>query len=364
MKLLYITNGIKGAAGLERVLSIKANYLSELLGYEVHILVLNHNNASTFYEFSSKIILHDISVFGNSLQYLKKYILGIKKVVSKIKPNIISVCDDGLKGFFIPKIISNKIPIIYERHVSKVIEFGVNPTFIKKSRVSLKFFIMNILAKSFHKFIVLTDDNNLEWDLQNSIIIPNPLSFFPSQTAPLNTKKVIAIGKQGVQKGYDRLLHSWKIVQENHPDWELSIYGKFEAESNLVKLSKELFIENSVHFYEPVKNIEDKYLESSIFAFSSRFEGFGMVLIEAMAYGIPCVSFDCPCGPSTIIKNEEDGFLIPNGDTVDFAEKLILLIENHDKRKLMGQIANENVKRFLPEIIMPKWDELFKKITQ
>jgi glycosyltransferase involved in cell wall biosynthesis len=173
------------------------------------------------------------------LQYLKKYILGIKKVVSKIKPNIISVCDDGLKGFFIPKIISNKIPIIYERHVSKVIEFGVNPTFIKKSRVSLKFFIMNILAKSFHKFIVLTDDNNLEWDLQNSIIIPNPLSFFPSQTAPLNTKKVIAIGKQGVQKGYDRLLHSWKIVQENHPDWELSIYGKFEAESNLVKLSKE-----------------------------------------------------------------------------------------------------------------------------
>ena len=364
MKLLYITNGIKGAAGLERVVSIKANYLSEILDYEVHILVLNHNNMPLFYEFSSKIILHDISVFGNTFQYIKKYFFGIKNVVNKIKPDIISVCDDGLKGFFIPKIISNNIPIIYERHVSKVIEFGVNPSFIKKNKVSLKFFIMNNLAKSFDKFIVLTDDNILEWNLKNTLIIPNPLSFYPLQTALLNNNKVIAIGKQGVQKGYDRLLHSWKIVQESHPDWELSIYGKFEAESNLLSLAKQLFIENSVHFYEPVKNIEDKYLESSIFAFSSRFEGFGMVLIEAMAFGIPCVSFDCPCGPSSIIKDNEDGFLIPNGDTIAFAEKLIVLIENHEKRKLMGQSANENVKRYLPEIIMPQWDELFKKLTQ
>ncbi len=364
MKLLYITNGIKGAAGLERVLAIKASYLADVLGYEVHILVLNHNNAPLFYEFSSKIILHDISVFGNPFQYLKKYILGIKNVVNKVKPNIISVCDDGLKGFFLPKLVSKKIPIIYERHVSKVIEIGVNSSFFKKAMVSIKFLIMNYLAKSFDKFIVLTDDNISEWNLKNLKVIANPLSFYPKQSALLNNKKVIAVGKQGIQKGFDRLLHSWKIVHHNHPYWELSIYGKHEPEADLVFLAKQLKIENSVSFYEPVKNIEEKFLESSIFAFSSRFEGFGMVLIEAMACGVPCVSFDCPCGPSSIIKENEDGFLVANGDTDAFAEKLLELIQNDEKRKLMGSAAKENVKRYLPEIIMLQWDTLFKELTQ
>ncbi len=364
MKLLYITNGIKGAAGLERVLAIKASYLADVLGYEVHILVLNHNNATLFYEFSSKIILHDISVFGNPFQYLKKYILGIKNVVNKVKPNIISVCDDGLKGFFLPKLVSKKTPIIYERHVSKVIEIGVNSSFFKKAMVSIKFLIMNYLAKSFDKFIVLTDDNISEWNLKNLKVIANPLSFYPKQSALLNNKKVIAVGKQGIQKGFDRLLHSWKIVHHNHPDWELSIYGKYEPEVNLVSLAKQLKIGNSVSFYEPVKNIEEKFIESSIFAFSSRFEGFGMVLIEAMACGVPCVSFDCPCGPSSIIKENEDGFLVANGDTDAFAEKLLELIQNDEKRKSIGSAAKENVKRYLPEIIMSQWDTLFKELTQ
>ena len=126
MKLLYITNGIKGAAGLERVLAIKANYLVDFLDYEVHILVLNHNDAPVFYEFSSKIMLHDISVFGNPFQYLKKYILGIKNVVNKIQPDIISVCDDGLKGFFIPMLFKKSFNIIYERHASVNLNFNSN----------------------------------------------------------------------------------------------------------------------------------------------------------------------------------------------------------------------------------------------
>lgn len=364
MKLLYITNGIKGAAGLERVLAIKASYLADVLGYEVHILVLNHHNAPLFYEFSSKIILHDISVFGNPYPYLKKYSLGIKNLVNKIQPDIISVCDDGLKGFFVPKLVSKKTVIIYERHVSKIIEIGVDASFFKKAKVSIKFLMMNYLAKSFDKFIVLTEDNISEWNLKNLKVIANPLSFYPKQSALLNNKKVIAVGKQGIQKGFDRLLQSWKIVQQKYPDWELSIYGKYDPKSNLVSLAKQLRIENSVHFFEPVKNVEEKLLESSIFAFSSRFEGFGMVLIEAMACGVPCVSFDCPCGPTSIIKDIEDGFLVANGDTDAFANKLMELIQKDEKRILMGQAAKENVKRYLPETIMPQWDKLFKELIQ
>ncbi len=363
-KLLYITNSIKGAAGLERVLSIKASYLADKLNYEVHILVLNDSNKPVFYDFSAKIILHTIAVYGNPINYLKKYISGIKATVKKVNPDVISVCDDGLKAFFLPQIISEKIPIIYERHVSKIIELGLNPSVFKQITSKVKFIAMNNLAKKFDKFVVLTNDNLQEWNLKNTVVIANPLSFYPNENATLINKKVIAVGKQGVQKGYDRLLNSWKIVSEINPNWELYIYGTFEKNNNLINQARSLEIENTIHFLEPVKNIKEKFLESSIFVFSSRFEGFGMVLIEAMACGVPCVSYNCPCGPSEIIKNNEDGFLVDNGDTSAMAQKVNFLIENLEIRKKMGSVAKENVKRYLPEIIMPQWDNLFKEIIQ
>ena len=97
-KILYITNGITGPGGLERVLSIKASYLADNFGYEVHIISLNEQNIPHFYKFSDKIIYHNIQTKGSYLTYLFSYLSGIKKIIKKINPDIISVCDDGLKG--------------------------------------------------------------------------------------------------------------------------------------------------------------------------------------------------------------------------------------------------------------------------
>lgn len=363
-KLLYITNGIKGAAGLERVLSVKASKLADDFGYEVHILTLNNNNEAPFYHFSPKIIMHDIAVNGNALDYLKSYVAGIRKAVSDIAPDIISVCDDGLKGFFLPMILRKPCPMIYERHVSKVVALGARPGVKKQLLVAAQFRLMNFLGKKFDRFIVLTNDNRQEWELDNLAVISNPLSFYPAQSSALTEKKVIAVGKQSFQKGYERLLHSWQIVHGKHPDWQLAIYGKYDPAQKLPELAAQLGIGGSVHFFEPVKDIEAKFLESSVFVLSSRFEGFGMVLIEAMACGVPCVSFDCPCGPSDIVKNNEDGFLVENGNVGVFTEKIMTLIENPKLRNDMGKKAKENVRRFLPEVIVPQWDELFKTLLR
>lgn len=363
MKLLYITNAVNGSGGLERVLSIKTSYLVEKLQYKVHILTLNNGNANSFFDFDNAIVFHDIPVSGNPILYVKSYFYGIRTTIQKVNPDVIVVCDDGLKAFFLPTILGKAIPIIYERHVSKAIAIGKNFGIWKMQFAKLKMKLMDLLANSFTKFIVLTFENTKEWKVNNLQIISNPLPFYSKECAQLLNKKVIAVGKQSYQKGYDRLLKSWQKVHAENPQWQLEIYGKFDASEGLETLAKSLHIENSVHFFEPQKNIIANYLESSIYVMSSRFEGFGMVLIEAMACGIPCVAFNCPFGPSDIITNEIDGFLVENGNTNALAEKLNLLIEDTELRLKMGQHAKENVKRFLPENIMQQWDELFKLVA-
>jgi len=365
MKLLYITNGINGAGGLERVLSIKASYLADHYGYEVTILSLNDQHIDPFYIFSPLIKMVSIPVSGNKLRYFASYKKGIQATVDKVQPDIISVCDDGLKGFFIPKILKTTMPIVYERHVSKEIEMNKHFPLWKKIMINTKWQLMKFLAGTFDKFVVLTAGNTKEWKtLKNLAVIPNPLSFYPTESSTLQNKKVIAVGKQNYQKGYDLLLQSWQIVQEKHPDWQLEIYGKMAPDNHLVELAQDLKIQSSVAFYPPEKHIERKYLDSSVYVMSSRFEGFGMVLIEAMACGLPCVSFDCNFGPSDIICHNEDGLLVENGNIADLSLALTRIMGQQELRKEMGRNAKENVKRFQPGKIVQTWDNLFRELKK
>ena len=363
LKLLYITNGINGSGGLERVLSTKASLLATDFNYQVHILVLNNTYKEPFYQFSDKINFHSINVNGNPISYFIKYKKGIKRVLDNIQPDIISVCDDGLKGMLFPLIFGTKTPAIYERHASfDIFKKTENQSSVQKSKLSSYNLLIKYGAKKFDKFIVLTQNNLKEWNLPNLKVIPNPLPFYPKESATLSNKKVIAVGNHSFNKGFDRLLLIWKEIITKHPLWQLEIYGKKNANEELENLAKKYKIEKSVTFLNPVKNIQEKYLDASIFVLPSRSEGFGMVLIEAMACGVPCVAFDCPSGPKDIISDNKDGYIIENGNIESFIAALSILIENKDKRQTMGFLAKENVKRYLPNNIIPQWDKLFKSL--
>ena len=361
MKLVYITNQTAAAAGLERVLSIKASTLADSFHYEVHIITLNQGNQDLFYHFSNKITHHDLVVSGSKISYFLNYIKQIKLKIGEIKPDVISVCDDGLKGFYLPLILRKKHPIIYERHASKFISLN-SKAWHNKLKIALLSKLMELGAKTFDAFVVLTENNIKEWQLSNIKVIPNPLSFYPSETSSLSNKKVIAVGSHYHQKGFDILLNIWATVIPQFPDWELNIYGKIDDNRTYVKLAEKLKIDNSVNFYMPVKNIGDKYKEASIYTMTSRSEGFGMVLIEAMAYGVPCISFDCPSGPKDIISNDTDGFLIDVGNDKKFAKKLELLMSNSEMRTKMGKNARQTSSDYLPNQIISQWDTLFKAL--
>ncbi|MDH7446582.1 glycosyltransferase family 4 protein [Aquimarina sp. 2201CG14-23] len=363
MKLVYIVNRIDGPGGLERVLSIKASMLADHHGYDIHIVTLNQEEDTLFYDFSPKLTYHNITAQGNPITHAYRYASGLRKVVKKLNPDVLVVCDDGLKGFFVPLILGKPCPMIYERHVSKnvVIRKG-KESLLHKISIAIKFGLMNFGGKFYNHFIVLTQGNLKEWKLKNLKVIPNPLSFYPDQQSTLQNKKVLAVGKQGFQKGYDRLLAAWNRVAKKHPSWSIDIYGTIDKNEGLDDLAKDLGISTSVHFYPPIKNIAEKYQEASIYVMSSRYEGFGMVLTEAMAYGVPCVSFDCPYGPSDIISDQENGLLVANNDIEGLANGICDLIEHEEKRIMMGKKARIDVQQYLPEKIAVQWDNLFKSL--
>ena len=165
------------------------------------------------------------------------------------------------------------------------------------------------------------------------------------------------------QKGFDRLIPAWSIVSKKHPDWTLSIYGD-GMRRQLEQQIEELGIAPNCLLEHSVPDIVEKYCESSIFVLSSRYEGFGMVIIEAMACGVPPVSFTCPCGPRDIINDGKDGLLVENGDIKGLAEKICYLIEHEDVRKEMGRSARTSVERFKIEHIAQQWKELFESVLE
>lgn len=357
MRLLYITNGINGSGGLERVLSIKASLLAEKYNYTVGILVLNDAHKNPFYDFSPAISFFSVPVQGNPLSYLKAYKKGIQKVVDTFNADIISVCDDGLKGFFLPKWIKTNAKWIYERHASIYLNTGND----WKSKLKRKGMFSQI--HNFDKFVVLTTSNIAEWKKENVIAIPNLLSFQSKKTNNLESKNIIVVGTHSWNKGYDLLIKAWKEIEKSYTNWSITIYGKIDKEETFIRMAKKEKLQN-MHFHPPVSNIQEKYLESAFLVLPSRSEGFGMVLIEAMECGLPCVSFDCPSGPRDIIKEGEDGFLVAPEDTEALAEKMIYLIENPEKRKEMGIKAKENVQRFQAESIVADWDALFQDLAR
>jgi glycosyltransferase involved in cell wall biosynthesis len=361
MRLLYIVPKIKSAGGVARVLAIKANYFVEHFGYEVCILSQNEENEIPFYDFDSEVVFHNMILKGNILKFFNSFQKQINQKINEIKPDVILVADNGLKAFVFPFIAKTKIPIVFECHGSKFIEEELQKkNFISKLVQKLKYRFKDFGAQKFTKIVALSDESLKEWNVKNGVVIPNPSWIKNKKSSDLKNKKVITIARNSYEKGLDRLLLIWKEIGEKYQDWTLDIYT--DDVDSLEKEALKLEIESGINYLHFVKNIQKKYLKSSIYVMTSRTEGFPMVLLEAMASGLPCIAYDCPIGPRAILTNAENGFLIPDHNIEMYVEKLSFLIENEEVRLKFGLDAKETSKQYSVKKIMWQWKEFLESL--
>ncbi|WP_321437521.1 glycosyltransferase family 4 protein [uncultured Bacteroides sp.] len=379
IKIAYCLPSLYISGGMERVLTIKANYFADILGYEIYIILTDGKDKQPYYPLSPKIHVINLNINFNELwnkSFLQKALLyfskqriykkKLKKCLFEIRPDItISMLRREIN--FINSIQDGSIKI-GEIHINKdnFRDFK-NDSKVNFTKKIISIFWMKQLIKELKKldrFVVLTNKDKEKWmELENTLVIPNPLPFYPESIFKSSNKTVIAVGRYVYEKGFDRLISAWSYIHKRHPDWCLHIYGD-GSNKQLLEQIYSLKLEESCILEHAVSNIVDKYCESSIFALSSRFEGFGLVICEAMACGLPPVAFDCPWGPREIIKDDIDGLLVENGNIQELANKICYLIEHEDIRKEMGKQARIDVERFKIENIAAQWNILFKSLLK
>ena len=363
------------AGGVERVLTLKANYFAEHFGYDITIILTEGKDKPLFYPLSDNIKIINLDINFEELwtcSFIKKVFVYLKKqrqykkLLTKelmhIRPDItVSLLRREIN--FITSITDGSKKI-GELHINRANyrNFAENNPI---KQLFARYWMRGLVSKlkRLDRLVVLTNQDKEAWtELNHVVTIPNPLSFVPSSQSNLTYKRVIAVGRYCHEKGYDNLLKAWTLVQEKCPDWRLDVFGDGER-SQYEQLIDAMQIDRSrCMLHERTKDVEKEFVNSSIAVCSSRFEGFGLTLVEAMACGLPVVSFDCPWGPRSIIADNEDGILVENGNVDKLVESMISLMTADDERKRMGHQAAINVQRFNIEQIAQKWELLFESL--
>ena len=373
MKILYVIDTIVNWGGLERIIVEKVNYLAENYDFEMHIVTVDQGCHPIPYPLSPKVTYQDLGIrfhqqysFHGLFRLYKKvclYRLFVKRLkcyFQDVNPDIIvsvrpkfNNAIDRAKGM---------VPLVFESHSSckgqNIIESDLY------SKIKTKHSILSV--KNAQIVVALTEGDASEWRKINPrvCVIPNVVHLNETgEYSDCEAESVIFVGRFSKQKNIKNLLEIWKIVHERKPNWQLQIYGGFGEEQDFLLPVIEKMNAN-IHVHEPTIDIMNRYKECSILVLTSVYEPFGLVMPEAMSCGIPVVAFDCPYGPSDIITDGKDGFIIPNHATQLFAEKVCLLIDNPDLRKKMGKAGVASSRRYEDKLIMPQWKELFEQLTK
>lgn len=376
MKILYLIHSTYNPGGMERVLLNKVRYLVEEKGWDVTVVTTDQHERASFYPFPEGVKMIDLGVNyseDNGKPFLKKLMGFLKRrrlhkkrmteILAQVKPDVVDCFYPG-ECSFVPELKDGSKKVM-ELHQSKLFHHQYNRSGLMGLADKVRARMDERLVRKFDRFVVLTEEDSKMWgEMPNIRVIPNAANFIAQKYSDCSEKRVIAVGRLDYQKSFDRLILVWEKVHEKMPDWRLDIFGQGEWKDMLQRMIDERELQDCVRLNGPIKDIGKEYAESSMLVMSSHYEGFPMVMIEAMACGLPAVCFDFKCGPRDIIVEGENGLIVPDGDIDGLASAIIKLMKDEKLRKRMGERAKRVVETYSEERVMGLWEELFEEILR
>lgn len=364
IRIAYCIHSLHRAAGMERVLSLKANLLSETGEYQVFIITSRLRGRKPAFKLNPQIQLIDLGI-SETLQP-RRYATALERKLTEIEAQI-CISMGGNEIFALPNCHDQSIKIseFHFSHDKFHLKYG-NKLF---GRLYADWRIHRIekVLNKLDGFVVLTKGDKEDWQKYTKCKVHqiyNPLTFSCSEKAELGTDKCIAIGRLDAQKNFHDLILAWERVAQSCPDAILEIYGEGRLHKSLQKLIDNKRLSERVKLMGSSKQIKEKLLESSCIVMSSKFEGFPMVLLEAASCCVPMISYDCPRGPAEIIEDGVNGRLVEYGNVEKLAEAVIDSLQDRNKLLSMGTAAKLTAERFTPDVIINQWDEYFKKLLK
>lgn len=357
MKILILGGDFNKAAGTERVGSMLANGLSAN-GYDVVLASITHGDNPFFSLDKDVKVVSLFNTSGRTLYRTPYIIYKIRKLLKEEHIDVLIVVETMSVLFTLPANLGLPVKHICWEH------FSFNNNSGKKGRDLAR----QLAARYCDSVVTLTERDKQSWlkgtrhkSQIRAIANPSPFSV-QKYTKEENTKIVLAIGRLTYIKGFDLLLDAWVKVNKIMPDWKLKIVGEGEDRAQLTGFIEKNKLSSSVELTGNTDNVSEYYKQAEIFCLSSRFEGFGMVLIEALAFGLPIVSFDCEAGPAEILENT-GSVLVTNGDTDFFASSLIELMNDDTKRKNISLKSKKKSENYQVENIINQWTDLIESIN-
>lgn len=377
MKLIYCHCSLYNPGGMERVLLNKVVWLKAHTDWEIVVVTTDQKQRPTFYPFPEDVRMIDLginysddngkNVFAKITGYLRRrrqHRKALTALLKKEKADILVSLYPSESSFF-PKIKDGSKKVL-ELHFNKFFRLQYDRNgllgLIDRWRTKQD----ERLVREFDKFVVLTQEDRGYWgNMDNIEVIPNAAMLPGNEPSDVSCKRIIAVGRLDYQKGFDRLVQAWALVQktDRYGDWRLDIFGQGEWQDMLQQMIEKAGLQNTACVNRPTAKIGDEYAHSSMLVMSSHYEGFPMVMIEAMAYGLPVVSFDYKCGPKDIIQDGVNGLLVKDGDIEGLANAMMRLMDNEEERKVMGRNARRVTETYSEEKVMKKWVDLFTSLT-
>ena len=364
MRLLYFTIQINMVGGLARIVIDKINWLVDK-GYDITLCNIEALDVKPAYPIDSrvKLIRGDIQTMPGGIMTRAKGVLSAikrtKEVISQVKPDIIVNAHCPLVTWILP-FVCRDIPKIVEIHQSRQGLEVFNHQFMSSiARWGHRHAIKWIYSK-YDQFVVLTNDDKKAWQCRNCQVIPNFHNFQVLEGLPEQAvhKQIILLARLMPQKRIDLMIDIWAKLAKEYPEWKVKVLGEGILRPQLEEKIRALGLQESFLLPGEVKDVTEELQASDILCLTSEYEGFGIVLIEAMAKGVPVIAFEY-IGVHDIINDGMDGFIVSFGDVDGYAEKLKQLMTDKGLYKRLVTEALISVHKFDKEKVMKKWDVLF-----